>query len=484
MLPRELLVVQRQKNNIMPKYLQDIELAEEIIFLFNENKGKKYKELQKKLEELEGDKYKLVRGLSTLLERQCEFKPSSELNANEIRNFLFERGFVITEEERNKVLEQAAINFNVSQEAIEGAMFSDLEEEQILVNCDLPSSQDLVRQYNLSITQTLLFDALEMSFQVEGNYQQIFRTIKYLGLMYEINEEIKVTGPASLFKKTKKYGTSLAKLVPAIITAKTWKINAKIESKVQMEPRIFNFELDSETPILFPSLKESIIHFDSNVEAKFYQDFRALNSGWEIKREPGLIKAGVYVIIPDFGFYKAGLEHYLEIIGFWTPSYLTNKLAKLKKAEINITVAVNENLSCTKEDFAGNVIFYSKQIPLAPLIKILRELEEEKIEYELNRLGVIEISEDIVSLKEKAQELNILPETLTRIQIPNYYIIGEQLVSKRFLKKLKGEIKTDSYEQINEILCHYNLPLQALDYIGYKIIWKGLKPMKIVKKTK
>jgi len=196
----------------------------------------------------------------------------------------------------------------------------------------------------------------------------------------------------SLFRKTKKYGTSLAKLVPVIIAAGIWKINAKIETKVNREPRIFNFELDSKSEILLPSLVEPIVHFDSEVEAKFYHDFRALNSDWEIKREPGLIKAGSYVIIPDFGFYKPGLEHYLEIVGFWTPSYLRNKIAKLKKAEINITVAVNENLNCTKEDFPGDIIYYDKHIPLAPLTKILRKLEERKIEHELSGLGPIEIS--------------------------------------------------------------------------------------------
>ena len=300
--------------------------------------------------------------------------------------------------------------------------------------------------------------------------------------MYEIEDEVQVTGPAALFKKTKKYGTSFAKLVPLIITAPTWKLSAKIEVKVDSEPRIFAFAITSESDVLLPERGETPVHFDSEVEAKFYNDFKALKSGWEIKREPGLVKAGSYVVIPDFGFSKWGLEHYLEIIGFWTPTYLKNKLAKLKKASRPIIVAVNESLKCTKEDFTGAVIFYSKVIPITPILEILRVLEDKKIKSELNQIGSIEISEEIIPLSVKAQELHILPETLARIPIPDYFIISEQLVSKRFLEKLNNEFQNMTIEQVEKILQNYHLTLQALEYIGYKIVWKGLEPIRITQK--
>jgi len=63
----------------------------------------------------------------------------------------------------------------------------------------------LVRRYNLGLTQTLLFRCAEMGFTASGNWQRIFRQVKWLGLIYTIQRRggdhwVKVDGPVSLFK--------------------------------------------------------------------------------------------------------------------------------------------------------------------------------------------------------------------------------------------------------------------------------------------
>ncbi|GAH79525.1 unnamed protein product, partial [marine sediment metagenome] len=183
------------------------------------------------------------------------------------------------------------------------------------------------RKYNLSLTQTLLFNATEMVFTVGENYQQIFRTINFLGLMYETDgTEIRVNGPVSLLKNTKRYGSSLAKLIPYITKSINWSIEAKIEMERGNEPRIFTFNLNSGDNIPLPMNEEKEIEFDSEVEEKFYKDLTLYASDWEIRREPTFIKAGNYVIIPDFGFYKDGITIFLEVVGFWTPEYIQKKI--------------------------------------------------------------------------------------------------------------------------------------------------------------
>jgi len=326
MLPRELLVVRKKKGSIRPRYLSDTDLAEELIHIFAQHQGEKYKNLMQKREEMEGTDFKVVRGLSTLLERRCSFVSSSDLSGKDVRSFLFEHGFVTTLEERDKLLEEASQFFHVSKSKVEKAMFSDLWAEQVLSEFSPLSPDELIRRYNLSLTQTLLFDALGLNFKVGGNYQYIFRQIKYLGLMYEIDDGVRVTGPGSLFKKNRKYGTSLAKLLPVIMNAEKWQIHTIIETTIGGEPRILDFDLDSDSKVAFPASTEAIAHFDSEVEQQFYRDFKALNLGWELVREPDAVKAGNYVIIPDFGFYKDGMKHYLEIVGFWTPEYLKKKV--------------------------------------------------------------------------------------------------------------------------------------------------------------
>ena len=93
----------------------------------------------------------------------------------------------------------------------------------------------------------------------------------------------------------------------------------------------------------------------------------------------------------------------------------------------------------------------------------------------------LEIKDEIISLEEKAKELNVSKEALSRIKIPNYCIIGDKIVAKKFLEKLKEEIGEErSYEEAKKILDKYGLTSRALDYMGYKIEWKGLKPVKVV----
>lgn len=489
MLPKDLLVVIKRKGIIRPKYLQNIEIAELLISLFNKFKGKKYKVLQEELKtfEQESKDYKVIRGLSTLLERNCEFETKSTLDAIKVRSFLFEKGIVTNDAERTQIIEQACDFFNTSKEEIENAFFSDLPEESILKNLRRISAIDLIKKYNLSLTQTLLFNALELVISIESNYQQIFRQINYLGLMYEVEKnenekfEIKITGPASIFKKTKKYGTSFAKLLNYVINADKWSLSAKIEMKWGNEQKIYDFKLNSSDSILLYKNKTEIDDFDSEVEAQFYKDFKLYNTGWEIKREPTIIRTKNYITIPDFGFYKYGQEIFLEVVGFWTPEYIKKKVWKLKNAETKIMVAVNQNLNCEKEDFPEEVIFYKERIPIKPIIKILKKIDDTHIKAEIDKFKTAKITEDIVSIEEKAKELNVSVEVLKKLKLNNHHVIGDKIVSQNYLQQVKEEIgEEDNYEKVIRIISERNLTLSALDYIGYKIEWKGLVPVKII----
>ena len=114
----------------------------------------------------------------------------------------------------------------ISTQEAENAMYADLESELILQNFDPPTPQELLDKYNLGLAQTLLFDSTELKFTVSGNWQQIFFKAKRLGLIYEAYKTdqfwVKIDGPASLFKLTRRYGTAIAKLLPAIIASPKW----------------------------------------------------------------------------------------------------------------------------------------------------------------------------------------------------------------------------------------------------------------------
>ncbi len=484
MFPKTLLSIKFKTGTVKPKYLFDSEQVEQVISIFKECKGKKLKYLKREITRLECESknYKLIRALAELIKRRCEFSQTTGLDPLEVRKTLFEKGFVIDKEKRDSIISSTAKDFGVSKEEIENAIFADLPEEQQLKEINPITSEGLLRKYNLSATQTLLFNATEMIFTVGDNYQQIFRTINYLGLMYETDGmEIRVIGPVSLLKNTKKYGSSLAKLIPYIIKSINWAIEAKIKMERGNEPRIFTFKLNSSDNIPFPVNNEAETKFDSKDEEQFYNDLSLYASDWEIRREPTFIKAGNHVIIPDFGFYKNGMKVFLEIVGFWTQEYIQKKIKNFNQTDTKIIVAVNQNLKCSRADFPGDVIFYKKRIPIKPILDILKREEERKIKHDLDSIQTIKIDDDIINLKTKAKELNVSIQVLEQINIPGYYIIGQSLVSKDFLDKLKVEIgEKRKFLEIKKILDKYQLTDKALELIGYKIIWNGLIPLKII----
>jgi predicted nuclease of restriction endonuclease-like RecB superfamily len=113
----------------------------------------------------------------------------------------------------------------------------------------------------------------------------------------------------------------------------------------------------------------------------------------DLRREPEPVPAGKQVIIPDFSMERSGVKIYVEIMGFWTESYLLRKIEKLKQVGVKMLLLVNEALACEKlsvlEKYSQlNLIVYRNKIPWA---QILRYLE---IAFEDTKNREIEIPEN------------------------------------------------------------------------------------------
>lgn len=539
MLTKDLLVARRYKGQIYPRYVdpqapQNQELAQQVRQTFQNHLGKSREQLTQYLEELEGHKnFKLVRGLAQLLERKCLFQEASlpiPLEPKQLRRWFFRRGYVTEAKEREALLAEAARVFNADLASLSSSFWADREEKQILQSFWLPYAPsaasaaastgihtstpvaeldvppvDLLRQYNLSLTQTLLFDALELWFQASGNYQEIFRQVKYLGLMYEAVEEfpgrvkVKVDGPASLFKETTKYGTALAKLLPALTRAETWQLWAHIKEG----NKHYTFELSHAKRALFPQkgTAEEREQFDSAVEENFARRIRHLMPDWQIRREPMILKAGPHIFIPDFGFERRGLQYYLEIVGFWTPEYLERKLGKLKAVEAPLLIAVDKHLNCAEEDLqqTGKEVFtYEKTLPLEPVVHRLLELAEGQKRCELQRLAAITpaLEGDLIPLEELAKKYRVGVEAIQEVvqqgiqrgQIQGYQLVQDKVVSGRLLLELKakldalpqGEDGTKEWAAVQDVLTSYCVGQQALELVGYKVEWKSLLEVRVI----
>src|SRR2546427_12018870 len=126
MLPSNLLRAKISRGTISPLYasldFDTMALAERISGIFRDATGKRRGELMDKLREVEngGNDFKLVRGLSTLLERRCTFEADSAFNPKEARIAVFEQASksrTPSIEEGNAVIQTASATFGISPEA-------------------------------------------------------------------------------------------------------------------------------------------------------------------------------------------------------------------------------------------------------------------------------------------------------------------------------------------------------------------------------
>ncbi|MGD2247458.1 MAG: DUF790 family protein [Candidatus Methanofastidiosia archaeon] len=488
MFSRNLLMVRKRKPYITPVYInpQETGLAKKISNIYT--KGKTKGEIDEHTQSLETHStFKVVRGLSELLRRRAHFESVYAVEPKKLRQYLYTKGVVTTEKERETILKEAAKEFGITSKGVEDTFWKDREEFQVLVTEPDIQPEDLVKYYNLSLSQTLLFDALSLEIVATGNYQQIFRMIKYLGLMYEITPNdstftITVTGPASLFKKTKKYGTSLAKLLPVIMKAPSWKIKGRIETTVAGEPRIYIFELSDSKKEYFPvsTAKEE---FDSTVEENFVKRFSSLRKDWDIKREPTVLQAGPSVLIPDFSLERRDKTWFIEIVGFWTPEYLEKKIKKVKKLTQEITLCVNKELQCTKRDFKSDmvdVIFYDKQVSMKPILEKVRKIEQQQLQEEKQKVGNIDIELDsVVSLRDVAKKYSVGVDTIKDIfkERENGVIVKDTFVDNTVLQEICKKIENledMQWSSVKQVLHEYGLDESVLRQLGFSIEWKTL----------
>ena len=521
MLPSSLLITRRWRDRIRPVYAElsqeNLGVASLLIQTYRDHVGRRKGKLNEAVNGLEdlGYDYRYVRGLSALLDRRCQLESKAATDPVKARRQVFkianEECLPTTPEARRTVLRQAASELGVTVDELEESLYGDLEDELILRGFEPVDPEALVKQYNLSLTQTLLFYSTELTFTTLGNWQRIFRQIRWLGLIYTIwrsvgRYQVKVDGPASLFKLNRRYGTSLAKLLPLIVQSQEWSVKAKILRR-KGERRLLNLELDSQKHggyMEAPETPEEAEIYDSQVEQDFANRFRALGTGWTLTREPEPIPVGRRVMIPDFRFQKGGLKVYLEVVGFWTPQYLEEKVKKLRLlGDVDMIVAADRNLACQKLDRIGerlNVIYYRRRVPLRPILAHLKAREERLVKEQTRRLRAetLTIQKPVVEARELAEKLGVLEDAVKGVfrekEFPGYTRIGDMLVKETKLKEIRerlenrldqGELILGEASRIIED-AGGKRPTSILNALGYKIEWHGIDPQttKIRRKSK
>jgi predicted nuclease of restriction endonuclease-like RecB superfamily len=145
----------------------------------------------------------------------------------------------------------------------------------------------LLDRYNLAQAQALLYKCVEMKIRVAPsdaeNYRSIFGWIKHFGLIHTIHGdaasgyEITLTGAASLFHRSQKYGIQMAVFLPALLLCRDWKMRRKSRKR---RPVVF-YELSSAQTELVSYYFDDPEFKNSDAE-KLKTDWEKLGSSWNL----------------------------------------------------------------------------------------------------------------------------------------------------------------------------------------------------------
>ncbi len=508
MLPLTLLNIKKRRGRVYVNFLSDEHepLASSIIEKFNKaveckaTKGSLYDGM--KLLEYHYD-YRVVRGLYTILERLCTFKSKAEYYGVDpimLRRMVFEessrRGYALTEYERLSILESAAKHLGIDVKTVEELLVSDLPHNMLIVSIRPIDPNTLIALYNLSLIQTLIFRCIRLEFTLnEGtDWKYVLRNVKRLGLMYtlEYNDSMRciVEGPLSLFKLTDMYGTSMAKLIPIIVSAKVWSIKAWIVNKDKSKSYEFILSSDDGINIYKAEYDKGI--YDSSIEERFANTFINYRTGWSIRREPEPLIAGGRAFIPDFVFEKDTLRVYLEIVGFWTKDYLARKLEKIRELKMNnnveMLIAIDKELASSMGNIpiaeSSIILFDIKNgISVAHVVNHLKKIEN-RVYYSRVDTDVLESISSMVEQSMPVIDLHDLAylsdDLIQGDKYKGYTKVRSYLISNSLLEYVRTAINSigDRLSDAYTLLKEYGVPeecyIDVLSLLGYDIVWNGI----------
>jgi predicted nuclease of restriction endonuclease-like RecB superfamily len=392
MLTADLAMSWQRGDRVQPRYLdaEDAEYlraAEDLIHLFSAHEQGTRATLEESLREYvgTGTDYRVMRGLIKLLTDRCEFGTHAPAEPPEIRRALFLRARdahpVANEEAHARVVAEAAMELGCAPEQLLEGLYADLSENQRLMSFERLTAPELIDLYNVAQAQALLYRCVEMRLWVEpqeaAGYRELFGAIKAYGLIHTIRGsaragyEVRLDGPVSLFQRSQKYGVQMAVFLPALLLCANWRMRAEIETK---HDRTAYFELNSRQTRLRSHYLD-IRGYENPVIEKLAASWHKAKSTWTLEQSREVLDLGESAFVPDFILSReTGEKVYLEILGFWTPQSLRNRLAEFEHARVsNFILAAWDELCGSRDSLTvvpPNVINFKRSLdPAAVALK-------------------------------------------------------------------------------------------------------------------
>ena len=385
MLTSDLAINWRRGEKIFPRLIKTDDArmlrdARSLIEIFENFVHKTRGELELELEEFigSGTDYRILRGFIKLLTDRAEFETDAPAAPEEIRRkvFLEARQFqpvLPDSKERAEVLKTVAKMFDTGADKIFANLYADLSAQQKMTSFETITPADLLDRYNLAQAQALLYKSVEMKIRVApsntANYRAIFGWIKHFGLIHSVignavnGYEIRLTGAASLFHRSQKYGIQMAVFLPALLLCSDWKMSAEISQK---EKGNAFFELSSEQDQLTSCYFDEP-EYENPIFERLKKDWGKSSSNWQLQENKVVIDLGKTAFVPDFALVSPDDEKiYLDVLGFWTPKSLQKRLEEFKAANFkNFILAAWQELRGSRDEplwTSENVVFFKSKL--------------------------------------------------------------------------------------------------------------------------
>jgi predicted nuclease of restriction endonuclease-like RecB superfamily len=386
MLTREHAIFDYRNGRVYPDRLKHREhahyltYAKRMLAVYERGVGRTRQELHREVQNIFGAELdcpsRRIDAFCKLLDDASTFQRDNKGRAAALRRTVFRQAATVHplvrsadqlfEHEEQKAKARIAAQFGRTWDEIARELFADIIDFHRLESFQgYPTAAALLARYNVAQAQVALFGAISMTVWASQDFKTILRYAKLARLMHTIRRAgqgryvFQFDGPASVLRNTRRYGTSMAKMLPALIACRDWRMHAVIQT-----PRAgwkVSFDLSSADRLTshLPGPDE----FDSDIEAAFAEKWgNDKREGWTMVREGEVLYANQKIFVPDFAFrHDDGRFVLLEIVGFWTPEYLQAKLETVRTFHKHrIVLAVAEESSAKAPQLAEHAIRFKR----------------------------------------------------------------------------------------------------------------------------
>jgi len=377
------------------EHAQYIGFAERMLEVYRKGSGQRRRELHRQIQAVFEDEpdcpQRRIDGFCKLLDDQSEYAAAGRRDAPKLRREVFR----IAAKHHPLVTKADSLFEHCSEETqaliartlgrdwfdIRDELFADVIDFHRLENFPgYPNARALLSRYNVAQVQAALFSAVSMDIYATGDFKRILRAARLARLMHTIQRtgqgtyHIRLDGPASVLRETRRYGILMAKFLPALISCAGWRMHAVVETRSGWKLSLDLSEQDRLQSHLPPDSE-----FDSSIEADFAEKWGdEVREGWSLEREGEFLYSGQKTFVPDFVFrHDTGKVALMEIIGFWTPEYIESRLQTLAVFEGSpILLAIHESTShhFKAAGMESRIITYKTALLIKPVLEALARI--------------------------------------------------------------------------------------------------------------